>query len=196
MSNFSASELDCSMRAPEVRGLVEAACGRLRKCFRCAGPLPPRRRWWCSDECVNIWSRNHEWTAARWEALRLSAKLPRGEFENDLLQKAQCDHCASPINLEVNHVDPRRGRGYSRGCWNHQSNLQVLCHTCHLVVTKRQRVEHPVVLALESGLLTADQAQEIIDTNMVYMGRAARKRLGLLPLKRPPMPGFDRSRGL
>ena len=193
MSGFSISELACSMRAPEVRGLNEFECGRKRQCFRCGGPLPPRRQWWCSDECVNFWARNHEWTAARWESLRLSACLPREEYENDLIQWARCDQCASPLSLEVNHVEPRVGAGYSRGCWNHQSNLQVLCHECHVIETKRQGVERPVMSALRDGLLSPSEAQEIIDANMAYMGRYARKRRGLSLLPSTPTPGFRRN---
>jgi hypothetical protein len=43
--------------------------------------------------------------------------------------------------LEVDHIDPRVGRGYGTGCWNHQDNLRVLCHTCHVKVTRRQRID-------------------------------------------------------
>jgi hypothetical protein len=46
----------------------------------------------------------------------------------------------------VNHIEPRVGKGYGWGCWNHQDNLETLCHDCHVVVTKSQaearRVAH------------------------------------------------------
>lgn len=42
---------------------------------------------------------------------------------------------------EVNHIEPRNGKGYLSGCWNHLSNLETLCHGCHVEVTNQQRVE-------------------------------------------------------
>jgi hypothetical protein len=83
------TELECLTRATNVRGLTDIECRALRLCFRCGSHLPSRRHWWCSDDCVKFWSRNHEWNDARWEALRLSAKLPRPEYENDLIQWAR-----------------------------------------------------------------------------------------------------------
>lgn len=47
------------------------------------------------------------------------------------------DH-ARPIALEVNHIEPRVGAGYSAGCWNHLDNLETLCHRCHVRVTTNQ----------------------------------------------------------
>jgi HNH endonuclease len=45
------------------------------------------------------------------------------------------------IGLEVNHIEPRYGRGYGNGCHNHLSNLETLCRACHVAVTKVQRAE-------------------------------------------------------
>lgn len=41
--------------------------------------------------------------------------------------------------LEVNHIEPRCGRGYGWGCHNHLSNLETLCHGCHVLVTREQK---------------------------------------------------------
>lgn len=46
-----------------------------------------------------------------------------------------------PLRPEVNHIVPRLGKGYGFGCWNHQSNLEVLCRRCHQQKTREQRVE-------------------------------------------------------
>jgi hypothetical protein len=43
--------------------------------------------------------------------------------------------------LEVNHIDPRVGQGYNSGCWNHQDNLETLCHKCHVKTTRRQLLQ-------------------------------------------------------
>ena len=39
----------------------------------------------------------------------------------------------------MNHIEPRNGEGYGIGCWNHQENLETLCHGCHLKTTAEQR---------------------------------------------------------
>jgi len=41
--------------------------------------------------------------------------------------------------LEVNHIEPRRGRGYHSGCHHHLENLETLCRPCHTDETNRQR---------------------------------------------------------
>lgn len=40
---------------------------------------------------------------------------------------------------EVNHIEPRSGKGYGMGCHNHADNLETLCHSCHVEVTESQR---------------------------------------------------------
>lgn len=69
----------------------------------------------------------------------------------------------SATQLEVNHVEPRNGAGYDKGCWNHQSNLQVLCHPCHVAETTRQIQERPILAALAAGTVDAREAQRLID---------------------------------
>lgn len=38
----------------------------------------------------------------------------------------------------MNHIVPRNGAGYGWGCHHHQTNLQTLCHSCHVKVTNAQ----------------------------------------------------------
>lgn len=109
-------------------------------CWRCGAELPARRQHWCSDACGEWWAANHHWGTARFAAMK------RDDY--------QCVKCGAigdrpwwfgqqqtmfPVKLEVNHIEPRRGRGYGNGCWNHQSGLETLCHECHLAVTAEQR---------------------------------------------------------
>jgi 5-methylcytosine-specific restriction endonuclease McrA len=42
-------------------------------------------------------------------------------------------------DLEVNHLHPRRGRGYAIGCHHHLDLLETLCRVCHVEETARQR---------------------------------------------------------
>ncbi|AMS03558.1 HNH endonuclease [Gordonia phage Guacamole] len=96
-------------------------------CDRCGTALTGRRKRWCSDACMYEWRGEHDWTAAREKAKRRDGR--------------RCVKCGSTRALEVNHIVPRVGRGYGFGCHNHQSNLETLCHDCHLVVTKQQAAE-------------------------------------------------------
>lgn len=65
-----AKALWCEMRAVDVRGMTTAQCGAKKICFLDGSPLPPRRQHWCSDECVERWMTNHEWSSASAEVLR------------------------------------------------------------------------------------------------------------------------------
>jgi len=92
-----------------------------------------KARKWCSDHCSTEYARNHSWNYARWYAA--------GQNRLGWKQPGPCAHCHEEITgtPEVNHIDPRYGRGYGDGCWNHQENLEVLDHACHVAVTAVQR---------------------------------------------------------
>jgi hypothetical protein len=94
------------------------------RCVRCGDPLEGIRRRWCSEDCYELDLDQHLWAAARYEVLRRDGK--------------KCVKCGSPDRLEVNHVDPRIGRGYNVGCHNHHAGLETLCKTCHSAVTAEQ----------------------------------------------------------
>jgi 5-methylcytosine-specific restriction endonuclease McrA len=101
------------------------------RCDLCARPLPPYHRRWCSENCSNefwaVFQRHHDWKPARGAAIRRDGfKCVRcGESDYDL--------------LEVNHIVPREGKGYGRGCHHHQDNLETLCRKCHVIETTKQR---------------------------------------------------------
>lgn len=85
------------------------------------------------------------------------------------------------VQLEVNHVEPRAGAGYGAGCWNHQTNLQVLCHPCHVAETTRQVNERPVLEALRTGLIDAAEAKRICDNLALPRHLRDRRPIALTP---------------
>lgn len=95
------------------------------QCDLCGTRLGGRRTRWCSRRCSDEFTRNHRWTQARSAAVRRD--------------KRRCVSCGCTDLLEVNHIVPRVGRGYGWGCHHHQSNLETLCHWCHVLVTNAQR---------------------------------------------------------
>lgn len=96
-------------------------------CDACGKQLVGRQQRWCSRECAFVEWNDHDWNSAR-----KAARKRDGE---------QCVTCGSRDRLEVNHIEPRVGQGYGWGCWNHQDNLETLCHDCHVKVTKAQAAD-------------------------------------------------------
>lgn len=104
-------------------------------CDACGKNLTGRQKRWCSRECSLV-----EWPEHDWNSARKAAKKRDGY---------RCVTCGAPegvdslmrSTLEVNHIEPRVGKGYGWGCWNHQDNLETLCHDCHVKVTKAQAAE-------------------------------------------------------
>ena len=104
-----------------------------RACQRCGVLVQRGRRKWCSEECSDAWWVNHSWSFARAHAIERAGG-----------SEACCAHCGVLVGFrdaEVNHIVPRRGAGYGRGCHHHQGNLEVLCHECHVRETTLQRRE-------------------------------------------------------
>ncbi len=99
--------------------------GDTGNCQWCDKPLPEgRRRVYCSDKCRRAFEREHFWPRARATARRRGGR--------------QCiNGCEG--RPEVNHIVPLVGAGYRPSCSHHQSNLELLCTTCHRVVTAEQR---------------------------------------------------------
>lgn len=119
--------LHCRMRPPWIRGIDRVECGRLRICYLCGSDLPEKRQWWCSDACVSRWAQNHEWSSASAAALKRD--------------RSRCRRCGAKgleAALEVNHRNPRNGRGYHQGCHHHLKLLETLCHDCHVDETNAQ----------------------------------------------------------
>lgn len=136
-------------------------------CVACERPLKGRQSKWCSKDCSRLYGQNHYWTEARAAALlrdgRICRRCKAGPGKAPLLTallivlmpasglsltdvefwlwRSHPDEAAAceATSLEVNHVRPRRGKGYGSGCHHHLENLEVLCHQCHVDVTVAQR---------------------------------------------------------
>lgn len=108
-------------------GMVAAHCSLLLHdgedgvCVRCGKALTGRQKKWCGHGCEDKWWEQHYWPIAR------KAARKRDGY--------RCVRCGSTENLTVDHVIPLMGRGYRSGCVHHLSNLQTLCHGCHVAKT-------------------------------------------------------------
>lgn len=101
-------------------------------CDHCGNPLTGRRTRWCSDACSVVVFQAHDWNSARRAAKR------RDNYRCVTCGATETVDKNLRSSLEVNHIEPRVGRGYGMGCWNHLDNLETLCHDCHVKVTKAQ----------------------------------------------------------
>lgn len=110
---------------------------------RCRQALPPRRSAYCGDRHAREFERNHLWPAARRAARRRSGyACERCGFKpavvrRDPIQRRR--YARHELRLEVNHIDPLAGSYRMVTCFNHQANLEVLCHACHVLATAGQR---------------------------------------------------------
>jgi hypothetical protein len=112
---------------------------------RCRQPLPPRRSAYCSDLHALEFERNHVWAAARRAARRRARyACQRCGFKPYDLRRdpiARKGYTRYELRLEVNHIQPLAGAYRGVTCLNHQNNLEVLCHRCHVLATTAQRLE-------------------------------------------------------
>lgn len=111
------SEFD--MRACEM----SSWSGGKRNCRLCDKPLSEGRRRWCTPYCATWANSNHAWTQAK-RAMKRGVRA--------------CRACGARTKLEVNHIEPARGKHAIIGCHHHLENLEYLCSPCHKVETKRQ----------------------------------------------------------
>jgi 5-methylcytosine-specific restriction endonuclease McrA len=128
-------------------------------CRQCGKSIADRRAY-CSVDCSDVFQQNHFWDTARWEAIRRAC--PPG-WTSVYQEGALCKRCGEKAwPPEVNHIVPVNGLSRIFGCCNHQENLEVLCHECHLKATAEQRAAgligppkvEPPLLALASATTT------------------------------------------
>ncbi len=106
-------------------------------CDRCGTVLKGRQRRWCGPRCEREYVQEHDWNMARYAARQRDGD----KCTTCGVESRHWDHESRSVLgacLEVNHIDPRVGRGYGFGCHNHLVNLETLCHPCHVEVTNRQ----------------------------------------------------------
>lgn len=107
-------------------------------CRQCGNDIRPSRAY-CSVECSNEFERNHFWGTAAAHAIWRARSDGHG--------RPTCARCGKTCGVfnwrqreaEVNHKVPVNGNRPHFGCCHHQENLEVLCHSCHVAVTKEQR---------------------------------------------------------
>jgi ribosomal protein S14 len=119
---------------------LEQALCRLASCRQ---PLAGRRTAYCSDSHAREFQRNHVWSEARRAARRRARwACQRCGFKPAEIRKNPIARSAFrryELRLEVNHIQPLAGSYRGVTCLNHQANLEVLCHRCHVEATGGQR---------------------------------------------------------
>lgn len=118
-------------------------------CRQCGCPLKSAFRAYCSHRCRRAFEMDHFWGTARNHAIYKAdpsysreAYIAEGSTGSSLWDKKPCAKCGElrpGETLEVNHIKPLNGNRPMFGCCHHQSNLEPLCHDCHVEETKRQR---------------------------------------------------------
>lgn len=131
---------------PSWRDYVTCVDVSERRCrlATCRAELEGRRTAYCCDAHARKFEREHVWIHAR-RAARRRAKwaCERCGFKPAELRKdpeRRAIYSRYQLRLEVNHIQPLGGRYRAVTCLNHQSNLEVLCHACHLMAGSRLRL--------------------------------------------------------
>lgn len=112
------------------------------RCHWCDNPLSGRRRVWCSEKCSAAFLHEHRYSDARAQCRRraranCSCSNVSSRAKHQIC--ALCGCCEREVGLlECNHRVPRRGDRSIISCLHHSTNLEMLCHKCHLGVTKYQ----------------------------------------------------------
>lgn len=79
-------------------------------------------------EAIPAYSKDYTFTYSCCSMCLKPAGLPEYKWQESLARR-----------LEVDHILPMNGGNRALTCMNHQENLRVICHECHLEVTKEQR---------------------------------------------------------
>lgn len=130
------------------------------RCRWCDAPVRPASAW-CGTTCQDEYRADHWWDLARSAVLSrdshrclrcgvgpdlvtvaklvLRALIPIGPVDAARLWRSEAWSAFQlRCSIEVNHREPRMGRGYQSGCHHHRHGLESLCHRCHVVITNEQ----------------------------------------------------------
>lgn len=123
-----------------------AACRPPAGCRQCGTPPEGRRTVYCSKPCQEQYDADHFWDDARYAALQRARVFsidrpvnPRTGRRNAVVLGRACARCGELDAREVNHIQPVNGDRRYFSCQHHQSNLEALCHECHVATTNEQR---------------------------------------------------------
>jgi len=117
-------------------------------CAMCGGTLGKCRRTYCCQECADLYLNLFFWPWASYEAMaRARHQCQRcGVSEHGLSKLAYRTRIYnSDYRLEVHHIVPLNGEDRTWHHLNIPSNLQVLCHECHVLMhtpSKLRELEH------------------------------------------------------
>lgn len=122
--------------------------GYCRWCDKEICPGTSNKRRWCSGECLTSWRTQHRYYLARQELMRRSrgrCSCLRQAGEERHVLCAGCGKCQSQVALQgsimtCDHKVPRFGNKEKFSCMHHQSNLQVLCTSCHTEKSRRDEL--------------------------------------------------------
>ncbi len=127
----------------------------LGQCRNCGRPPTGRFTYYCGAACRDVFEADHFWSTARWTAIDQAsifriipagARAKKAHLPDETIawQQRRGSVCACCGRMgfgegEVNHIAPVNGERGFFSCANHQDNLEVLCHPCHVMATREQR---------------------------------------------------------
>ena len=138
-----------------VADLNRADCSPPAGCRQCGKPAGKGFTFYCGTECRDVFERDHWWGQARLTAL--GWKWSTGPTVPCVQADETCDGA-----LEVNHIAPVNGEREDWSCQNHQSNLEVLCHSHHVRETKAQRRDGRIGTPESAASLRASDAAKAV----------------------------------
>lgn len=104
-------------------------------CYLCGGKLTGRRTSYCCDEHRQIYYENFSWQDARKIALERSYHRCQRCGIGDPIWYTRWSPMSEEFiknhKVEVHHIDPIEGKNRLWNMKNMQSNLAVLCKSCH-----------------------------------------------------------------
>lgn len=129
-------------------------------CRWCRGPLPPRCTAYCSEACQITFQENHFWQQAAW-CCRMryggacadcgaTGSYSRTEFrgvveDENGQHRLDWEKTSEHNPLEAHHIQPPIVVPRFCSCYNHQSNLILVCARCHRA---RHKLINPASRAL------------------------------------------------